>query len=288
MGTPSYSGFPSTIPDWMLLFSFSVALLWTVVRLIELLIRIFRGSCLDFKLTKEIFLRLLEQGECFFAHGVFISYYGGVLIGNIEATLRKENGSKKEFPLEIVQFGEKYRGDQGLSQYYFQTTSPLEFVSENDTKRPVFLCALKTYSDSLKKISYDFQSAIIKYKTETDQQIKELSQEEMTVILNGLWVGINKLIDDTHARIMDNVQIEPGNYELSMKIKYKTKGKIVPSYTFKEVSSAINYKIDNTVRDQIRWQLRRLLLTYALNILLNKSEPLFYPEYAPIEVEEKG
>lgn len=154
------TGFPSTIPDFMLVFSFCVTLLWTILRVVGLL----RGGKLDLRLTRELFVRLIDPGECFFAHAVLVSHYGGVLIENARASIRKENGSIKEFPLEIIQYGEKYRSEIGIPQYYFYTTSPLAFIPQNNTYRYIYLCAHEKYSVLFRKFSSQFQLEINNFK----------------------------------------------------------------------------------------------------------------------------
>lgn len=288
------ASFPTGIPWWMLIFSFTITLLWTILKIINFL----RRGYLDFRLTREIFLRGMELGECFYAHGVLIVHYGSVLIENAKASLKKWNGSTKEYPLEVVQYGEKYRAEHGFPQYYFISPSPLLFISQNNINRIVYLCTHKTYSILIKELISQFQLEINKevdklkvLKQELEPQLQGLLPEdqEYNSIMSELSEPINtikKILEDTHAKFMDNVQLEPGSYTLSMTLYYRPKGAIIPFEKPKNITSSIKFNIDETAREQIRLQLKKLLETYVSNALFNKADPLVYPEYIPIKVEE--
>jgi len=286
MGTYLPPGFPTNIPDWMIIFSTIISLIWTFLAIVELIHKTIRGANIEFRLTREIVLRILKEGECFYANGVFISYFGGALIDDVKATLIKTDNAKKEFPLSIIKYGEKYRNNEGLEKYYFHTTSPLEFVPNNLPKRIVYLCAQKTYSDKFAENDSNFILALDKIKEEYSSKLNDLVKYDSKVVGSEMQKKVEEITNNVLNELMDAIQIEKGNYNFIMTIRYHQKGKIIPSFKKKETTSSITFVIDDHVRDKIRYKLKEYLEKLSLNIVLNQSEKLEFPEYIPIQVAE--
>lgn len=286
MGTYLPPGFPTDIPDWMIVFSTIICLFWTFLAILELFHRTIRGANIEFRLTREIVLRILNEGECFFANGVFVSYFGGALIDDVKATLTKTDEPKKEFPLSIVKYGEKYRNNEGLDKYYFNTTSPLEFIPNNLPKRIVYLCTQKNYSDKFTKGYSDFILDLDRIKEEYAPKLNKIKEYDSVGIGSEIQKKVEEKTNIIFDELMDAIQIEKGAYTFTMTIRYYQKGNIIPSFKKREANSSIQFIIDDHVRTKIRYMLKEYLEKLSLNRVLNLSENLELPEYIPMRVTE--
>jgi len=275
-------------PVWMLYFAFWTSLILTVLKVIELISKFLKRSSLEFRLTREVFLRILnDAGECLYAHGVLVSHYGGVLIEDAKVKLKKQNGATKEFPLKIIQFGEKKK--TGETGYVFNSTSALLFVPKDKPQNLLYLCHQSNYAFQAIEKYNQFVWALNSLKMESESRIPDLNPEDedgRLKILSDVIDRKKSLLNDALGKIMDLIQIEPGDYKLTITIHYKPRGTFSQSSGIKTVSSSIKFKIEDNVRDFIRWQIQRALDIIADNILLNKSEHVPQPEYTPKDVEE--
>jgi hypothetical protein len=85
----------------MLKFAFWASLFLTVLKAIELLIRLTRKPSLDLRLTRDIFFRIGDLGEVLFCNATFLARNGPILICDARAELRKTDQAQKAFPLTM-------------------------------------------------------------------------------------------------------------------------------------------------------------------------------------------
>jgi hypothetical protein len=83
--------------------------------------------------------------------------------------------------------------------------------------------------------------------------------------------------------MMDLVQLEAGDYELTILIDYKN-----PRAKFSRkqhtAQSMISFVVDQNVRDVWRSTLRGTLLASGYNLIYNRNDPVTFPEYNPLRI----
>lgn len=273
---------PQEFPVWMNYFSFIVASLVAIFKIIQF---IFTKSKLDVALTREVFFRILEDGESLYANVVLVAYDTGALITKIIVKLSKVDGSKKEFPLRVAQIGEKYRTDDGGFKFYFSTSSPLWFVPENSPQRQIYLCEYASYADPTKNEFQQFQQNIqqikLKYPAPPDANIDPMGFSQFTA-------DIENVVRTTLSNIMDKIQIEAGKYNLTLTVEYKQKGKHFPIFREKKACSQIQFEIENEARNYSKIQLTGYLQKRAFQILTGKYTEIevISPQYKPTNIIE--
>jgi len=269
---------PSGLPDWMILFAFIASLCLTVLIIIEIILRLLRKPAFDFRLTRDTFVRLIERGECIYAYGVLVSYDTGALIQSVEATLIKSDNPTKQFPLNIVSVGEKFRSNEGSALHYFHSSSPLAFIPDNRPQHIVYLCSQETYAEAIRNHFMEFTSRLYQIKEQNmpvdDSNVDSVSSE------------IESVVHNSCSKIMEQIQIEPGEYTLTVGLKYRQKSAILRNFVKKTVTSSVQFTVDSNVKELLRFQLRKLLETQVLNFMTDQPPPMIYPEYAPLNAKE--
>jgi hypothetical protein len=121
---------PSLDPtnNWMITFAFWASLILTLIKIVEAIISALRQPSLNFSLTREVFFRLTEFGEALFCNPVLLAWNGPVLISSITAQLKKIDSPQKTFPLKVLAFGEKVRGQGPFADHYFHSKSPIAHI----------------------------------------------------------------------------------------------------------------------------------------------------------------
>lgn len=269
------------LPYWMLVFSFVVSSLLALLAIAEGLCRALRKATLDIALTRELFFRLLEGGECLYANAVLVAYDAGALVQDIAASLTKRNGATKTFKMRVAQIGEKYRTPEGLYQFSFHSTSPLGFVPPSNPQRQVFVCEHDSYAGATRESFQLFQQSLYKIKEEFSG-ITDLEPE----ILQQLNQRVQTVVEDSAVAIMDKVQLEPGRYTLEVSVAYRQKGRFFPVATRRSSNAKVEFTVEDYARDYLRYNLREYLQGRARQILLDQQVALPAPEYSPSEIRE--
>jgi hypothetical protein len=94
---------------------------------------------------------------------------------------------------------------------------------------------------------------------------------------------VNQIVDETLPLMMEVLQLEPGQYRLSLEVQFKN-----PKSRFRRMSksrSAIAFSVAPEVREVFRTALRQTLLVTATNLILDQQAPVVYPEYVPNEIQ---
>jgi hypothetical protein len=272
---------PSSLPDWMIIFAFTASLVLTILKIGEGILSAVRKSTLEVALTREVFFRIFDTGEALYTNAVLVAYGVGALIKDIRASLKKEDGATKEFTLRVAQIGEKFRSAEGFYQFSFYSSSPLAFIPENNPQRQVYICEHLSYSDATKQEFQRFQQALFQIKekynpvpTEDVARAAELVSE------------LNDTVAAACASVMDKIQLEPGRYTLSLTVTYRQKGRYLPISVTKTARSGIQFVVEDYAREFLRSSVSEYLGQKAVQFLLNKTDTLRSPEYAPTSVVE--
>jgi len=149
------------LPAAALWFSFLVSLLVSIAALSKL-----RPSSLDLLLTRETFFRVLTTGENVFANAVLLARNGAVLVESAELHLKKIDGSPKQFPLSVVYVGEKVRSTNIMAEHFFYSSSPLDVIAGDTTKRVLYLGQMRDYAAFATSVSEDFEKWLASYKAD--------------------------------------------------------------------------------------------------------------------------
>ncbi|HUT59689.1 MAG TPA: hypothetical protein VNA25_17725 [Phycisphaerae bacterium] len=272
---------PTSLPDWMVIFAFLASLGLTILVLIEGICRRIRKATLEVVLTREVFYRLLDTGECLYANAVLVAYDSGALVQDIEALLTKRDGATKNFNLRIAQIGEKYRAPDGTYQFSFHSTSPLSFVPVNIPHRMVYICEQASYADATRTSFFEFSRRLSEIKV----QYEAIEAPDDNTIVQ-LRADVATLVDNSCSQIMDQMQIEPGKYELTVEVKYRQKGKMLPVFKRKSASSSVRFSVGHSAREYFRYMLRQYLDQRVRNVLFNQTDPTPAPEYTPQDIKE--
>ncbi|HBG93210.1 MAG: hypothetical protein A2X54_02335 [Nitrospirae bacterium GWF2_44_13] len=280
MSTPDPA--PQNLPNWMIIFAFVASLLLTIFKFLEGIFKAFRKSTLEIVLTREVFFRILETGESLYSNAVLVAHDTGALIKDIQATLTKENGSTKNFVLRVAQIGEKYRTADGLYQFSFHSSSPLTFVPENVPQRQVYICEHLSYAEATRQEFQKFQQKLFKFK----ERFNNFLDTDDQAVSKQYIADTTSAINDACTNIMDKIQIEPGEYTLTLSVTYRQKLKYIPAFTTKKAESKVQFVVENYARDTMRYSLNEYLRTKLYQFIADKNETITLPEYSPSNVIE--
>lgn len=272
---------PSNFPNWMIVFAFIASLVLTIFKVLEGIFKAVRKSNLEIALTREVFFRILETGEALYLNAVLVAYDVGALITDINASLKKEDGATKEFIMKVAQIGEKYRSSEGLYQFSFHSSSPLVFIPENNPQRQVYICEHASYAEATRQEFQRFQQKLFQLK-EKYNVISNTDEAQMTQLVQEMKDATNSAC----ASIMDKIQIEAGEYSLTLTVTYRQKGKYLPMFITKKAKSRIQFVVDNYARDMMRYSLNEYLQKKSYQFATNQSERIATPEYSPSDVVE--
>ncbi|MBU0638327.1 MAG: hypothetical protein KKB50_05635 [Planctomycetes bacterium] len=277
------SSSPDTLPVWMQYFAFWASLALTVFVLIRTLLYLSRRPTLDVVVTREVLYAVMEAGESLYTNIVLIAYYRGGLIQDIQADLVKQDGATKKFALRVAHVGEKYRKPDGLYQYSFHSPSPLEFVPEERPQRRTYLFEQESYAERTREAFSTFRTLVIEARLKLTQGVIDMAdQEEMS----RLGSELKSLVESTCTQVMETVQVEPGEYELTVKVRYRQKGMNTSLSRSKTTTSSVRFRVGEEVRSQLRYALRAYLEVLVKAIVDDQPAPTSFPSYTPERIEE--
>lgn len=267
--------------EWVVLFAFWASLVLTLLKIGEVVSSALRQPKLDLHLTQDVFFRLTEFGEALFCNPVLLAWNGPVLISGVTARLNRTGSPQKSFPLKVLAFGEKVKGQGPLPDHYFHTKSPIAHIAESTPQRAVYLCVQEEYHDRTKRAVDAFRQSILDYKASLLKKAGASQVDNQEVVR-----GLVSAVDAGLSNLMDIVQLEPGRYELVVEVEYCNPTSRLTRFKRRSQSS-ISFVVDDNVRDYLRTNLREALMTGATNIVLDREQVFHYPEYQPTEITEK-
>jgi hypothetical protein len=265
------------LPLWAQLSNLAITLLLAVLRAVEFL----RRGTLEVRITRDCFFRLTDFGEALFVHGVLLARNGPVLIQDVAVTLKRlaprgTTVAEKSFPLTIISHGEKVKGPAFRAEHHFYGMSPLLYVAGPSTLRPVYHCQHAEYKDRQRQAVLDFEQELRQYR----QKFNTVVQTE-TQLLKDLDV----IIKPHYNKMCGLIQLESGQYELSLSIKYEKCGSIVWR-RHATTESYIYFAVDEAGLKAYKDALLYTLNAQAGNILRGTDSRVDYPEYSPRDFKE--
>jgi len=261
------SNIPRWMPSWIIVVSIVLSFLLTILKIFESISKGLKRGTLDFRITSELFLRILENGECFYTHCILVGRNQGVLIEEATAELTLTGNANKTFDLDIIVQAEKTKD----GSYNLFSNSPLAFLPEERPERITYLCCFKNYCENIKKAYTSFNDQIYKLK----EKYIIPSQDEDTA--KDLIIELDSIIKTTCESGMEAIQIEPGKYKLTISLTYSRKGFLWESK--KTVKRSVMFSFDNEVRDSLRCQIKDALSQTAKNIFTDNTTIIRAPQY---------
>lgn len=276
------------LPNWTLLFALGASIVLTIIKIVEVLVKVFTKAKFEVRLTREVFFRLLNTGESIYIDTVLISNDKSCLIKDIKASLEKIDSPQKAFPLRLSQLGEKYRNYDGAVKFSFYSTSPLAFLPKNIPFRQIYIFEHESYADNTKTKFNNFHNSLLQLKSQIEEMLRDnpnLFQDINEDSAKGFFEDIRNLVERTCNSILDDIQLEGGKYKLTASVTYQPKTRI-GLINKKNTSSSIEFTIEETAKEIFRNSLRAYLDNVVSNLLLQKDVTLNLPEYAPINIIE--
>ncbi len=275
----------ANFPTWMLYFAFWASVILTIFKIVELAIKASIKAKLEIVLTKEVFFRIADYGEVLYANAVLVANDANAMITGIKASLKKTNGATKAFDLEIAQLGEKARDKDGNNQYYFHSTSPLAIIPENNVQRQVYIFQHESYAENTKKEFLLFKRNLLAIHNQYDYNNTTYDEMDEASKLR-LEAELEDTIKNCSQKIMDTIQIEPGNYTLSLTVDYRPLRKSIWRVSSKKTISTIEFVVEGHAKDYMRTNLEDYLKNWMLQYFTKSDRAFSWPEYSPVEVKE--
>lgn len=270
-----------SLPIWLQIIGLICGLLWPLYQLLHVLI----GPKLEVQLTRDIFFRFIDQGECLFLRPVLISEYGNVLIKEVTATLiRKDPKASKTLALEFLKFGEvMLSSDSVESNFCFHSSSPARFLSKGHPVQAVYLARSKSYGGEYAALYTEFHDELKKMKAIATPYIGKNDDKEGQANVAREFEDLCKKYS---GKILAKVQFEPGEYEVSISIRYSGIGSLTSFFDRNTKLSKLKFAIEANAHEQIRAALPQALYTFGLNTVFNTTAPINYPQYNPVQTIE--
>lgn len=272
---------PGGLPLWLQLVSLGIALFLAVLRAVEF----FKLPELYVRLTRDLFFRLIDDGEAIFCHAVLLARNGPVLIQEIDLSLRRKGNhgtAEKLFPIQILKFGEKVKGPALVAEHHFFSSSPLLYLPENAPLRAVYLGVQREYHPRQMRAVQKFTANIKGLKQKYAQTGSQPLEPE---VADQAAEELKATIENSYREIASLIQLEVGEYEATVRVRYENPGSKLWRRTGTSQSS-ISFKVEDQPLVLWKDQLSDLLRIAAKNELTNSADPISYPTFQPIEFTE--
>ncbi len=277
---------PSTslpLPVWATVFVFVIGAIATSLEIVRFAIYIASKPTIDVILTKEIFVRLMERGECFFLNAVILGRNGTSEIRDIYFDLKRIEGSQKIYRLVPMQIGQKTQGPGPIAGFSFYTESARSFVMKDSSARPVVMAVLDEHHRKIAQRFRVFDDYLYSKRAELQGRELATKSESQQLLQEGVEY-LEGIVREALDEMNDLVQIEPGRYRLTLSVSYVPTGRIFSKE--KTVSSAITFSVDDGYRKEFRRELEQALRTRGENVLFDRDSNYNYPQYTPLDIEE--
>ncbi len=267
-----------SLPLWLQITGLIAGLLWPLYQLYSAI----SGPKLEVRLTKDLFFRFINLGECLFTRSILIAEHGNVLITDVAANLVLISaGKSKSWELEFLKFGEVMTDKNVEPLFCYSSSSPFRFLSRGVPVQAVYLSRPKDYGEVYSSIVREFLNKLTPLRNEAAKLISDPNQKEQEQLQG----RVSDLSRDYAAKIADKIQLEAGQYKIELCVTYKSiRG--INSYFKHKSKSSISFVIENDARDQIKSALPNAIQRAALNVVFNADLVVEYPEYAPVNIKE--
>ncbi|MEW5883850.1 MAG: hypothetical protein AB1725_06475 [Armatimonadota bacterium] len=264
-------------PVWLTWVSLGLGILNALVLTVPMIIYARRKARLNFRLTKELSLRISPAGETMHAFASLSPIEGGVTVLDVDIEVSKSGDLQKQYPYRIHSLGFKQpRIMDPTIQWAFDTTSPYQNIAEYETVQRIWFCVSKAgQTTKLKKVIEDCFQEVQRIQWPTEDTEKD-RKDELLEALKNKWV----------PEIWQFVEMEPGEWEVKATVHYRPFCGPWRRKQDETVASSLKFRVEedfpNLMKEQLRNWLEQLV---DAHLGLRKTDPLV-PEYIPPEIEE--
>lgn len=271
------------IPLWLFWLAFVSSIIISLIGIIKAASVLFRAKTLNVTLTREIFFRISDYGECFFPNIVVIARNGLIETKDIKFKLVKiktdSSAPHKEYSVGPLLIGERVVGSNPIASNHFYTSSPLFFIEPGTSKRMVLMTVIEGYLELLKQETRNFETEIIELKKQGQQAVAGgLIQKDDSVATKFF-----NICTSYASKIGSHIQLEPGKYEMTVIIDYRALS--IWSKT-KCAKSVITFEVPSNFKNDILWKIENSLMQRARHLLTDEVVNIEYPEFFPVKVKE--
>lgn len=257
--------------------------------------RQFRGANLRVRLTTELFFRISTGfGETVFVKPVLLAENGNIMIEAVKGKLRRTTpGSTKEWEIEYKRFGAVVRNPNDvISNHFFYSSSPLHFLVQNVPHRAVYMGDLKGYSAEFMKLVSELYNKTIELQNTLPSRLtalgdfakfQNLTPQEQEKSRDAL-TRMSQLGEEYASKLVDQIQLEEGEYELTVIIEYRALGGVWRKK--KDTFSRVGFTVDDTARIRMKGAFPRTLSTEMANVVFGTTLAVVNPEYGPTIIRE--
>ena len=272
----------SSLPVGALWFMFAVTATWTQYQFISVVTKALKSATLFVELTTKCFWRLTESGEVLFPQCVMFSSNGPCQIEDIALSLTRqgEGHGKKLFPLRLENVGViKQEQSKPMGEFHFHTSSPIHFIGADQEEHPVYRCTVDEFDARIVKVVEELRRNVEEFAADvrkTSGGTPEFSQEDQDKAME----RFKSIVRQSTNSIMETVQIDEGEYELSIVVKYRGRKGLGWSQT-KTAQSSMAFIFSSDFRGITRTNVERCLATLGRIAIKEEWEEIVYPEYYP-------
>ena len=258
-----------------------------------------RGPHLRVRLTTEFFFRISTvYGESLFVKPVLLAENGNILVEGVTGSLQRTTpGSMKKWEVEFKRFGEVVRNPREIfSDHYFHGSSPLQFLVQDIPLRAVYQGDLQGYSAEFMKLVSKLSDKIIAVRNGLPNHLTTLRDittmfqkwpEDDQKQLTEAFTKMTELGEEYSSKLVEQIQLEEGDYELTVTIEYRALSGIWSSKKNK-AASKIGFSVEKTVRTKMKSAFPSALSTEMRNVIFGSNLPVNSPEYKPTSIWEIG
>jgi len=273
------------LPQWLLAIMFLIGGLATVFQILKTVVPWFARPTLEARLTKEIFFRLVDDGECAFLNAIYLVRNGAVEVRRMALRLTRLGESPRSYPLEVLRLGEKRLGQGPLADFVFYTESPLFFLTPNLSSRPVILAGFSEHLAVVRETIRQFQARALDLRDKLrESATSAVSDAEKRSLYDEAAANLEALTQEFTAMLSDATQLEPGEFNLRLEVTYRPSQGLLRRR--RVAASALHLVVDEDFRASFRRALHDMLFVRGRNVLLEKNDPVAFPSYEPFRVRE--
>lgn len=235
---------------------------------------------LKFFVTKYFFIRVAPFGEALYAHTVSMTLNDNALIKNAYAELVKTSGAVKKYNLE-TQMVCKVASEGLVGDYNILSSSPLEIFEKEKSNSRVYVFVINEYKEKIKEISSSLENYILNQKRL--MATTNPSEDKKKEMFHDL---IRFQIESTN-QIYDCLQIEEGEYELTMYIEYEKKIACLNCKWTSKAKSKLKFNVDSSYKKSMRDKILKYMQDASIQLIGNSQVTTPLPHYIPYDITEK-
>lgn len=212
-----------------------------------------------------------------------------ILIEQVEAELTlQEKEKRKSWSLEILHFGEMIKKDAFIyADHHFYSPSPVNFLPKDTPHRAVYFCRPQGYGSGFvkryQKLQTDLQELRRQWLEKRAGGGLLNEAQDRSEFGKKIWL----LSEAAAPELFDQVQIEPGKYELKLAYTYRsTRNRLKWMNRTRKVETSLKFEIETNVRSVLKPLLHTALFHQSANVVYGETFVVSLPEYNPVNVEE--